>query len=126
MAKYKVIQIIDDYSVLINYGRNNGAIIDTQVQIIEIGPDIKDPDTDKVLGTFDHIKANLTITEVYDNFSLCQKKKTRAVVSFVNPLTDFNNLIVENVKLNVDPKQISNIKRPDNDVIQVGDTVIIL
>lgn len=74
MKTAKVIRILDKYSILINYGKSKGAKIGENVQILEIGPEIVDPDSGESLGTLDHIKDVLQIQEVFDEFSICGKK----------------------------------------------------
>ena len=74
MKTAKVIKILDNYSILINYGRTKGATVGENVQIVEIGPEIIDPDSGESLGTLDHIKDVLQIQEVFDEFSICNKR----------------------------------------------------
>lgn len=124
--KYKVIKIVDPYSILINYGYTEGAKIDSKVQIIELGPEIKDPDTNKILGTFDNVKANLLITEVFENFSLCQNIIRKRTSVFINPLAELSNVSTEKKALNVSNEEISNLKRPCDNTIRIGDIAKIL
>ncbi len=124
--KYKVIKIVDPYSILINYGYIEGAKINSKVQIIELGPEIKDPDTNKILGTFDNVKANLLITEVFENFSLCQNIISKRTSVFINPLAELSNVSTEKKALNVSNEEISNLKRPCDNTIRIGDIAKIL
>ena len=73
MNLYNVIRFLDSYSVLINYGRNDGAKVGQNVQIIEVGPTVEDTNSGLDLGSFDYVKAELQITEVFDRFSLCKR-----------------------------------------------------
>ena len=56
---YRVIEIIDEYSILINYGSLNGASKGDEVRIIAIGPEVIDPISKSSLGTLDKVKAEL-------------------------------------------------------------------
>ena len=123
---YKVIEIIDEYSLLINYGSINGAIKGVDIRIISIGPEVTDPTTGEVLGTMDQIKAYLTITVVYDRFSICQRVKEKIVNSLLNPLSQLQITMREKSLLNVDEKDITHKKSPDDVVIRPGDIVEIL
>lgn len=55
LVRYRVIEILNAYSILINYGFDNGAKENDMVRIISTGPEIKDPETGEVLGTLDFI-----------------------------------------------------------------------
>ncbi len=123
---YRVIEILDEHSVLINYGRNQGADEDEQVRIISIGPEIIDPQTNETLGTLDSIKAKLTIVTTYDKFSLCKKIETTTRNALMSPLSQFETTTTKIKVLNVDESSISNKKVPSDTVIKVGDKVEIL
>lgn len=125
MNLYNVIRILDSYSVLINYGRNDGAKVGQNVQIIEVGPTVKDTNSGLDLGSFDYVKAELQITEVFDRFSLCKKQEEVVIPTFVNPLAP-NTKIMTEKKLNVNEEQIQALERPVNNTINLGDSVKIL
>ena len=69
---YKVIDIINKFNIIINYGLNDGAFEGQEVRISTIGDEIFDLDG-KSLGNIEIIKDELEIDRVYDNFSLCKK-----------------------------------------------------
>ena len=125
MKTAKVIKILDKYSILINYGRTKGATIGDNVQVDEIGPEITDPDSGKSLGTLDHIKDVLQIQEVFDEFSICKKKAEVNFASFVDPFKQAEKIYSEQALL-VNKEQITKIQRPQNNIINLGDTVKIL
>lgn len=125
MKTAKVIRILDKYSILINYGKSKGAKIGENVQILEIGPEIVDPDSGESLGTLDHIKNILQIQEVFDEFSICGKKSEVNFTAFVNPFEE-SHKIYSTEELLVNKDQIAKIQRPQNNIINLGDTVKII
>lgn len=123
---YKVVEIINEYSILINYGSLNGAEKGDEIRIIAIGPEITDPITEENLGTMDLIKANMTIVTVYEKFSLCQNIKENVVNSLLNPLSQLQITKREKTSLNVDEKDITHREMPNDITIRPGDIVEIL
>ncbi len=123
---FRVIEILDEYSILINYGRSDGADEDDKVRIKSIGPEVTDPVTKKKLGTLDSIKAILTIVYVYDEFSLCRNVVTLTKNVLVSPLSQFQTSSKENKPIDIDKKDISGKRLPDNKTIKIGDIVEIL
>lgn len=124
-AEYKVIRIINEETLIINYGYDKGAKIGDKVRIIQIGPEIYDINNDS-LGTLDHIKAELEIIQTYSKFSLCQKIVRKISNYLRDPLMNFNieNKSIE--KLNVDSNEINSVNLSKDTVIHVGDNVEIL
>jgi len=125
-GNFRVIEILDEYSILINYGRNDGANEDDEVRIISIGPEVIDPVTNENLGTLDSIKGTLTIVTAYDKFSLCKKIITTTQNVLVSPLSQFKTTTKTTKTINVDKDCISNKKTPDDNTIKIGDMVEIL
>lgn len=128
MSQYniRVIEIIDEYSIIINYGIDDGASEGDKIRIISIGPEVIDPETEELLGTLDFIKDVLTITTAYDKFSLCKKIETTTTNVLSSPLTQFNKITKEAKSINVDKKNISNKKFSNDKIIKIGDKVEIL
>lgn len=123
---YKVVEIINEYSILINYGSLNGAEKGDEIRVIAIGPEITDPITEENLGTMDLIKSNMTIVTVYEKFSLCQNIKESVVNSLLNPLSQLQITKREKTSLNVDEKDITHRELPNDTTIRPGDIVEIL
>lgn len=123
---YNVIKILDSQSILINYGKYHGAKIGDQLRIIVIGPEVKDPNTDSIIGTLDGVKDTLSIISVYDNFSLCKKIVKYTKNALAGPLISFNTTVEKVLDLNVDKTQISALEVPEDKIIQVGDLVEIM
>lgn len=120
---YRVIEILDELSILINYGSEDGAEKGEEVRVIAIGPEVIDPETNETLGTLDSIKAELTIETTYKNFSLCKK----VVIIRENRLAIPPGLLQTERRvlrpLSVDKENISHKKFPDESIIKIGDKV---
>jgi hypothetical protein len=120
---YKVIDIINKFNIIINYGSNDGAFEGQEIRISTVGDEIFDLDG-KSLGNIEIIKDELEITKVYDNFSICKKM----IVNEINPFQPITLIRKEKkaVELNVEEKDFSNIKYLDKSPIKKGDCVKIL
>ena len=121
--EYKVINIINKFNIIINYGSNDGAYEGQEVRISTTGDEILDLDG-KSLGNIEIIKEELEITKIYDNFSICKKIK----INEVNPFQPISLVKKEirAVELNVKEEDFSNIKYQDITPIKKGDNVKIL
>lgn len=121
--EYKVINIINKFNIIINYGSNDGAYEGQEVRISTTGDEILDLDG-KSLGNIEIIKEELEIIKVYDNFSVCEKIR----INEVNPFQPISLVKKEKraVELNVKEEDFSNIKYLDKSPIQKGDNVKIL
>ena len=119
---YKVIRIVDDKTIMINYGLYDKAKKGQKVKVFQKGEDIFDNSI--WLGTLDIIKEDLEIVAVYDAFSLCQK----IVYEQPNPyqLLVSSQNINKVEKLNVDKSEIENLKYKSDEPIKNGDLVKIL
>lgn len=123
---YRVIEILDEYSILINYGSDHGANEDDEIRIISTGPEVIDPITDEVLGTLDSVKAVLTIVTTYSKFSLCKKIETTTKNILISPLSQFDTVAKTIKSIKVDKGSISGKIMPDDTTIKIGDKVEIL
>ena len=127
MTRYRVINIMNNYQIIIDYGMANGAVTGDSIRIIKQGAEVVVPENDdKILGTLDLVKETLEVTIPYEKFSVCEKVK-RTTYSVLSPLTNmasgFERKEVHSVKLAVNESQISNLKFPEIEPIQVGDIV---
>lgn len=132
---FKVIKIIDEYSLVINGGITDDISVGDEIEIFLEGDEIKDPfNDDEVLGTLDFIKETLEVTEVYPNFSVCkkfhiekihhpsplQKALAAGVVGIGSGLSGITETNVTVEKINVAKGQITGRKTGDN-IIRIGD-----
>lgn len=63
----KVVTILNDFSVVINKGSNNGIREDSRFLIVEIGENIIDPDTGKSLGLLEITKGWCKPSHIQEN-----------------------------------------------------------
>lgn len=125
MSQYKVIEIIDEYSLIVNYGFNNNAEIGDELRIYAEGGPVIDPQTKEVLGTLDIIKDTVRVVVPYENFSICKKQAT-IEVPILNPLSEMMRRKTTTQKIDVDLSEASNRQITPKSPIQVGDSVLLL
>lgn len=98
--KFKVVKIIDDYSLVINAGINEDLSINEKIEIFVEGEELFDIDTEKSLGTLDFIKDTLIITEIYPLFSVCKKPDIKKIVSSpsLQPVGGASSIVLSSLK----------------------------
>lgn len=72
----KVSEIIDQYTIAINIGKDKGVSNGMKFHVLEPNITIKDPQTGETLGEFDYIKATVEIITVYERFSIARSCET--------------------------------------------------
>ena len=123
---YRVIEIIDKYSLLINYGTEHGAKEGDKIRILFKGSVVIDPITQELLGTFDFIKDTLTIATTYERFSLCKKIESKTFNTLISPFSQFQTTSKTIEPLTIDETNVSNREVIEDNVIKVGDTIQII
>lgn len=74
--KYGVAAIIDERTIIINYGEADGAKIGQNLKVLSNHTlHLNDPFTGDILGKLRHIKAEVQITRVEQKYSFCSSKK---------------------------------------------------
>ncbi|MFN0602666.1 hypothetical protein [Facklamia hominis] len=120
----KVAMIPDKTRIIINAGKDQLKKGD-HVEIFSKSIDILDPDhTDKILGQYIVVKDTLTITKVYENYSIARKqieKKTTSLLDIASPMAKGTSYY-DYEKINVNPDQNLNINLEDKE-IKIGDLV---
>lgn len=135
-----VIRILDDKTILINYGTDDNESllhknldelklsVGDKIKIIEPGPEITDPLSDTSLGYLDFTKETLEIVQMFPQFSMCQKITRETVpVGAFSALSELSkNRTTETIKsLAVNNKDIETIEFGLKDPkIKIGDPVI--
>ena len=117
-----VIEIIDEYTIIVNIGSDGGLQKGDKLRIIEQGEPIQDLDGIEI-GTVDIIKAEVEATVIYPSFSICQKLR-HTLVNILDPLADLKHQSTRAEKLSVNQADISHRKIPSAKPIAVGDIVI--
>lgn len=118
---YKIIKIIGEKEILVNYGIRNGAEIGDKLRIIVKGPEVTFDD--QSFGTLDAVKEYIEVTTPYERFSVC-KKIRRISRSVFSPLSEMQTTSIRSEPMDIDKEQIdSSLARPKVGPIQVGDIV---
>ena len=74
----KVARILNAQELAINVGIAHGVNVGMYFDVMDAqGQDIKDPDTNEVLGSFERPKVRLKITHVQDKFSVASTYKSK-------------------------------------------------
>ena len=68
----KVAKILDEYSIVINVGRDND-VVNGMVFVVFVQSDdeVKDPDSGETLGKLEDVKDYIFVSHVQDKFSTC-------------------------------------------------------
>lgn len=121
---FKVIKIIDEYTIVINAGSDYVKEND-KLEIYIPGSPIIDPDTKENLGTLDTIKAKLIVTNVYEKFCICTNARISKTISPLAQIALLSSSLQqeEPQKLDVDPEQISGGYNSEDLKIRIGDLV---
>lgn len=119
-----VVRILDDKQLVINIGFNDGLKLNDKIIVYEIGENVKNIDG-TIIGTLDYIKAELEVTNLYDNIAICQypKKNVTAFESSVASISSSFISYQEQESLNVDKNEIEPYEKTHSDIIHVGDNV---
>lgn len=113
--KFRVVRIIDDTSLVVNAGTENGVEKGDIMQICGVGATIVDPETKKELGCLDIVKAKLNVSEVYDKMCVCE---TPYVSTYFSNLLSSSLFSSKQEKMDVEPTEILG----DGDkTIRIGD-----
>lgn len=120
---YKVIKLLADNSLIVDYGKNNGAYVGENLRIFTPGEEIIFEDTS--YGTLDLIKSDVEIVAIFPKFSVCQRIERKTVNAF--GLTNYLTREIEEIqKLNLNKEEISNVFYRDRNPIKLGDLVKLL
>ncbi len=133
----KVAKILDEYSIVINVGRNDG-VTEGMVFVIltQSGNEIKDPDSGETLGTLENVKDYVSVAHIQDKFATCVAKELKKInkegeisgsqtlrgammAESMSARPEGSKISTE--KLNVNTSQITGV--PQLGPISVGDTV---
>lgn len=126
MSEYKVAKIIDNHTLVITAGKNQGIKNGQVFQIVgKAGVPVFDPDTNENIGTLDEIKGEVIAKTIYPNMTVAKTKShsllTQSTVSVF--ASGLNTMQYD--KLNVDPDQITGgFDSEDTSPIQIGDLAI--
>ncbi len=76
----KVAKILDEYSIVINVGRNDG-VTEGMVFVVftQSSDEIKDPDSGETLGTLENVKDYVSAIHIQDKFATCVAKEVKKI-----------------------------------------------
>ena len=133
----KVAKILDEYSIVINIGRNNGVVNGMVFAVfVQSDEEVKDPDSGEALGKLENIKEHVFVANVQDKFSTCvagekdapcgehesHEAQTLSGAMMAESMTARpGNSRISNEKLNVNTSEITGV--PQLGPISVGDMV---
>ncbi|GAA0215301.1 hypothetical protein [Selenomonas dianae] len=123
-SDFKVIKIIDEHSIVINGGYEQGVSKGQEFEIYIIGKMVKDLDG-KELGTLDMIKAYIKAVHVFENMSVCKNAEMQPASSIALMLSASQSLMKQiHSRLPVNVEDISGgWPAGVNKEICVGDSV---
>ncbi len=133
----KVAKILDEYSIVINVGRDND-VVNGMVFVVFVQSDdeVKDPDSGEALGKLEHVKDYIIVSHVQDKFSTCvagEKEASSREAESQGAQTLSGAMMAESMtvrpgggrisseKLNVNTSQVTGV--PQLGPISVGDMV---
>ena len=120
----KVAKIIDVYTVVINRGSEHGVEEDMRFVIYEPGDEIKDPDTDKSLGKFEHVKAKVEVTNVSEKFSTAKTYETHTMTmpALQEAIVRVTGQTMRN-ELPLDEEMRAGLPKRQRTLVKIGDLV---
>lgn len=124
MRKYQVINIIDEYAIMINYGAKDSAKVGEEIRVFKKGEEIKDLNGNS-LGNIEIVKDELEVYQVHEKFSICKKIRTEKKSPF-DMINLYNKTVEVDKKLNINVEEISNLEYETTEVITIGDLVRII
>ncbi|MDR0884605.1 MAG: hypothetical protein LBN05_08385 [Oscillospiraceae bacterium] len=122
--RWTIVKIVSEEQVLV-YTHGDAVKRGDTLEIFEVGDEVHDPESGRVIDTLDFVKARITVIQVNTNTCLCKNAKTEKTL--VDPLNPYGRIFEpftrsSTVPLKVDLDQITGgLKR--NDTIHLGDKV---
>lgn len=119
---YKVVQILDSETLIINAGKKDGIILNDVFNILGTEVNVVDPDTKEMLGTIRNTKETVTVTKVFDKMCECSHFTNGSLAGIANSLASMYTSYKK--QLDVDPNQIT-LTDENEKTIKVGDEAIL-
>ncbi|MBD0370282.1 MAG: hypothetical protein ICV60_05565 [Pyrinomonadaceae bacterium] len=81
----KVAGVVTERELAINIGKNSGVEVGMKFKVLSDKPtEVRDPETNEVLGYVDQVKVRVKATSVEDKFSLCRTYETYAIAGITS------------------------------------------
>lgn len=126
----KVARILNSREIAINVGSTSGVVVGMHFDVVYPKGDIRDPDTNEILGSLNLSKVSVRITKVQERLSLATTQKKRVNVGgHGGPLGDFSRWlmppkwITKYESLKAEEKPWEEISEEES-YVKVGDPVI--
>lgn len=118
----KIAQIIDEYTVVINRGRENGVEEGMRFIIYEMGDEIIDPDTKQPLGNFEIVKLKVKVINVNIKFSTAISDE---IIDAPSSFGSLSRLSISSLtkELPLDSETRLKLIRPRREGVTIGDSV---
>ena len=88
----KVARILNSREIVINLGATTGVVVGMYFDVVDPkGEDIRDPDTNKILGSIDRPKVRVRVTKVQDELSLATTQEKRVNIGGIG---NFSRLLM--------------------------------
>ena len=118
---FTIIRIMDEYTVIIDGGKNDNLELGNILQISEPSEPLINPLTSEIIGYLDQIKAHVKIFAIYDTFSICKSNETYSVDMNAGMFALFAASTRDTIKpLKVEPSEVTPLTKSD-DPIRIGD-----
>lgn len=121
---FKVIKIIDDFTLMVNAGKEDGYQVGDEFEIFIKGSIITDPDNPEIiLGSLDKITGKVKIDILYDHISICTSNEYSP--SAMASIISMNQRTFSETKkrLNVNSEDIEPVLSPDDLKIHIGSKI---
>lgn len=122
LLKGKILKILNNYSVIISLGREQGVTKDMKFIIYEEGEMIKDPETGADIEKLEILKGEVTVTQVQEKISVAESFEIeKRVYSPLDILSQYapRTVITKEKKTLTD----ETIEAPAPSKVKVGDLV---
>ncbi|MEG1502415.1 MAG: hypothetical protein RR063_11595 [Anaerovoracaceae bacterium] len=123
-----IIQIIDDYTVIIDADEDSGLVQGDVLEVVKIGGAIKHPITNEPLGSLEYPIAKLDVVTILEKMTICTSHKKKShypgIAGMGKSMLESRTTITQE-PLNVNPESIVGWPEPfEADFIDIGDKVI--
>lgn len=116
--KGKVAAILDQYTLVLNIGTENGVKKGMKFVIYELGDSISDPETAAVLGSLEIVKGFAEVVNIQEK--LCTVRSSEEQTEYLSPIWTVSKQITKRVSL---PVSGSTVDISNRVKIKVGDLV---
>ena len=114
MNDAKVIRILDEYTVVINKGADDGITLGMRFLIYEIDPvDLTDPDTKENLGKLEIVKGLGKIIHIQNKIATLQSDKYITTRKIRKPVQSFRHFFDEIESYDEDREMLKDVKIGD-------------